>query len=45
VYIEWKMIQTGREQATGLNPWVIWSFVALMLGTSLYAIWAMRRIE
>lgn len=44
-YIEWKMIQTGRGEAPGMNEWVTWGFIALMLVTLIYAIWAMRRVE
>lgn len=44
-YIEWKMIQTARENADGLNPWVMGLLVAALMGTTLYGILAMRRME
>ncbi len=44
-YIEWKMIQTGRENVAGLNPWVMGILVAAAIGTALYGILAMRRME
>jgi len=44
-YIEWKMIQTGRGEAPGMNEGVTWGFIALIVATLVYAIWAMRRVE
>ena len=44
-YVEWKMIQTGRENEAGLNPWVLGVLVAALMGTALYGILAMRRME
>lgn len=35
----------GRENAEGLNPWVMGILVAAVMGTALYGILAMRRME
>ena len=44
-YIEWKMIQTARENTAGLNQWVCVVLVVALMGTALYGILAMRRME
>ena len=44
-YVEWKMIQTGRGEVTGLDPQVMWTLIAAMLGTALFGVIAMRRVD
>jgi len=44
-YIEWKMIQTARDNAAGLNQWVFVVLVAAVMGTAVYGTWSMRRME
>jgi hypothetical protein len=44
-YIEWKMVQTARDNAAGLNQWVFVVLVAAVMGTAVYGTWSMRRME
>lgn len=44
-YIEWKMVQTARDNAAGLNPWVMGVLLAAVMGTAVYGAWSMRRME
>ena len=44
-YIQWQMVQTGLENATGLNRWVFVVLVAVVMGTAVYGAWSMRRME
>ncbi len=44
-YIQWKMVQTGLENAAGLNPWVMGLLLVAVMGTAVYGAWSMRRME
>ena len=44
-YIEWKMVQTGLENAAGLNRWLFVVLVAAVMGTAVYGALSMRRME
>ena len=44
-YIQWKMVQTGLENAAGLNSWVRGVLLAAVMGTAVYGALSMRRME
>ena len=40
-----EMVQTGLENAAGLNPWVMGLLLVAVMGTAVYGAWSMRWME